>query len=489
MREGRHISIRTELVLANTLISGAALLLAGLAFAAYDRATLRDAMVRNLSIQAQIVASNSVSALTFNDPQTAQITLSGLSAAPHIISATIYGLDGKPFATYHRDPGEHVPIRSQIPPGQAQLHYFSDEQLVMFRRIVFLNREAGTVSIEADLDELTSRRNEYIGITMAVWLVSLIAALLMSWLSQHTVSGPITQLASIARTVSTGKDYSVRAVVSGRAHEIAVLSESFNDMLAQIQQRDRSLSQAHEELEARVRLRTAELDAANKELEAFSYSVSHDLRAPLRHVVGFAGLLEAHAKDALDQQGHKYLQTIAAAATRMGRLIDDLLSFSRIGRSQLVLQHVSLTTLTHDAIKEVTVEGSVASRTIEWHVRDLPDAEGDPAMLRLVMINLLSNAVKYTAPRDVAVIEVGVNGAQPGETVVFVRDNGVGFDMQYAHKLFGVFQRLHGSDEFEGTGVGLANVGRIIHRHGGRVWAEGQVDQGATFYFSLPKRG
>ena len=234
-----------------------------------------------------------------------------------------------------------------------------------------------------------------------------------------------------------------------------------------------------QELEARV----AELANVNLELEAFSYSVSHDLRAPLRHVTGFASLLEEQAGSALDAQARRYLTTITEAARRMGTLIDDLLAFSRMGRTNVVKRSINLSELLDEARAEVSVD--LNGRRIVWDVQPLPTVEADPALLRSALVNLLSNAVKYTGTRDEARIEVGAV-ASAAEVVVFVRDNGVGFDMAYAHKLFGVFQRLHRSDEFIGTGIGLANVRRIVQRHGGRTWAEGAVDSGATFYFSLP---
>jgi light-regulated signal transduction histidine kinase (bacteriophytochrome) len=196
-----------------------------------------------------------------------------------------------------------------------------------------------------------------------------------------------------------------------------------------------------------------------------------------------------HASGSLDDQARKYVHTITTSATRMGHLIDDLLAFSRIGRDQLTRRVVSLTTVAREACQEVIMQNDAGRPPIDWHVEPLPDVEGDPAMLRLVLVNLVSNAVKYTGPQPHPKIEIGCDRSVPAETTVFVRDNGVGFDMQYAHKLFGVFQRLHAADEFEGTGIGLANVKRIIHRHGGRVWAEGGVDRGATFFFSLPAQG
>lgn len=226
------------------------------------------------------------------------------------------------------------------------------------------------------------------------------------------------------------------------------------------------------------------LATANRELESFSYSVSHDLRAPLRHVTGFATLLEQRAAQSLDEQGRHYLKTMKESANQMGRLIDDLLAFSRMGRTPLTKRPVDLASLIQDVRGEVLADAN--GRDIEWMIESLPSVDGDPSMLRLVFVNLLSNAVKYTRTRSAARIEVGRNGGSPDETVIFVRDNGVGFDMQYAHKLFGVFQRLHRVDEFEGTGIGLANVRRIVHRHGGRVWVESEVDRGTTFYVALP---
>ena len=245
---------------------------------------------------------------------------------------------------------------------------------------------------------------------------------------------------------------------------------------------DSRIRSLNDELEQRV----SELHALTQELEAFSYSVSHDLRAPLRHVTGFAALLEKSAGPALDDQGRRHLRTISDAATRMGRLIDDLLVFSRMGRAAMVRGRVDLTALVEDVRQELISD--LNGRPIAWNIHPLPAVEADASTLRVVLMNLMSNAVKYSATRPVAEIEIGSNGTA-AETVVFVRDNGVGFDMSYAHKLFGVFQRLHSSDEFEGTGIGLANVRRIVHRHGGRVWAEAAVDRGATFYFSLPNTG
>ena len=226
-------------------------------------------------------------------------------------------------------------------------------------------------------------------------------------------------------------------------------------------------------LEEQVNKRTAELESANRELEAFAYSVSHDLRAPLRHIDGFLALLQKKAGAALDEKCRHYMDAISGAALKMGKLIDNLLSFSRMGRNAMTYQHVDLGVLTREVIQEL--EPDAAGRNIDWHIGELPVVAGDAVMLRMVLANLVDNALKFTRSRQ--------------EVAVFVRDNGVGFDMAYADKLFGVFQRLHRTEEFEGTGIGLANARRVIARHGGRTWAEGKLNQGAAFFFALPLAG
>jgi signal transduction histidine kinase len=231
--------------------------------------------------------------------------------------------------------------------------------------------------------------------------------------------------------------------------------------------------------------RAAELESTNKELESFAYSVSHDLRAPLRHMVGYSELLQRQASSVLDEKSRRFIATILGAAKRMGNLIDDLLAFSKIGRAETRKAPVDLGQLVREVLAEIGQD--TKSRNIAWKIGAFPVCYGDRPMLRLVVVNLVSNAVKFTRGREPAEIEIGAVDRDQEQVEMFVRDNGAGFDMQYVDKLFGVFQRLHLPEQFEGTGIGLATVQRIIHRHGGKVWGKGAVDQGATFYFSLPK--
>jgi len=246
-------------------------------------------------------------------------------------------------------------------------------------------------------------------------------------------------------------------------------------------QREEDIRRLNRELQKRA----VELEASNKELESFAYSVSHDLRAPLRHVAGYSELLQKQAPDSLDDKSRRYIQTILESAKRMGNLIDDLLAFSRLGRAEAKMRAVDLQQVVKEVIAEV--DRDTRDRDIAWKIGALPTCHGDSSMLKLVVVNLVSNVVKFTRMRTRTEIEIGCVDKNNDELEVFVRDNGAGFDMQYANKLFGVFQRLHLAEQFEGTGIGLATVQRIILRHGGQVRAEGAVDQGATFCFSLPK--
>lgn len=287
------------------------------------------------------------------------------------------------------------------------------------------------------------------------------------------------------RVIEEARD-ELEARVEHRTQELTAANARLETEVGERLAAEAEARRLNEELERRVAERTRQLEAANHELEAFAYSVSHDLRAPLRHVSGFVALLGRRARSSLDEQSRHYMDSITEAAQRMGTLIDDILAFSRMGRAEMASGEVDLGALVREVRAEL--EPEVRGRAVEWVVGPLPVVFGDRAMLRTVLFNLISNALKFTRTRGQARVELGCQSGDELEEVLFVRDNGVGFDPAYASKLFKVFQRLHARDEFEGTGVGLANVQRVIHRHGGRVWAEGALGQGATFFFSLPRR-
>ena len=271
---------------------------------------------------------------------------------------------------------------------------------------------------------------------------------------------------------------SLFAFVRNASHELIHQSEENARLYEEAKQRLEERKRAEKELIKR----TKQLEAANKELEAFSYSVSHDLRAPLRAIDGFSRVMLEDYADKFDDEGKRYLKIIRDNTQKMGQLIEDLLALSRLGRKQMEVSEIDMAKLAKDVFDEL--KATAPERAIQLDIKTLPFVHGDQSMVRQVFVNLISNSIKFTRPKEKAIIEV--DGRTEGnENIYYVKDNGVGFDMQYVNKLFGVFQRLHSAEEFEGTGVGLALVQRIIHRHGGRVWAEGKVNEGATFYFTL----
>jgi signal transduction histidine kinase len=478
----RGHSISRRLTLMNMAVSASALLLACATFFAYDLYTFRATLERTRSIQAEIIGANTTSALAFDDPKSAEVTLAALKTAPNILSATVYKIDGKPFAGYRRPDASDSGPAPRIPAGQLQIVSMDSSELKLARLILLDGEPTGIVYIRSDLLELKNRFLSYAGIVAGVLFASLLAAWIISSLSRRTISKPIVDLADLANRVSKERNYGVRAVQTVKRGELATLINAFNEMLEQIQQRDAALEKAREELERRVEERTAQLAAANKELEAFSYSVSHDLRAPLRHIDGFSSVLSQKYGPTLDPTAQQYLGRIRDGAKHMGHLIDDLLNMARIGRQAAVMKATDTRPLVNTVIDSLKPE--CEGRHIDWRIKPLPTVECDPGLMKIVFANLLSNAVKYTRRKENATIEVG-QFLDAGTPVIYVRDNGAGFEQTYADKLFGVFQRLHRAEDFEGTGVGLATVRRIIDKHGGRIWAQGKVDDGATFFFTL----
>ena len=653
----------TVAVLGTTLV---ALLVACVAFFAYERVTFRQAMARNLSVLAEALASNCTAALSFTDADDALDTLNALSAEPSVEVGSLYAVEGAVFATYSRDkPPQAVPSRPEEDGTR-----FAGDRLVVVRPVMLKGDRLGTLYLRADLAVLTARLVSYAQISGLVLFGSLILALMLSSALQRAVTRPIVALTDTVQEIAGTRDYRARAKKMG-ADEIGTLTDGFNQMLAGIQERDgalqtanaallaenferkraehllaweksaleliasaaslhevldglmlslegqspgalcsvllldadgihlghgsapslpdaynklidgvaigpkvgscgtavyddrqvivedigsdplwadfRDLAQAHglhacwsmpihgsrgnilgtfaiyyreprrplpteldliaravhitriaierkqaeEEirqlnasLEQRVRERTAQLEAAVKELDAFSYSVSHDLRAPLRAVDGFSRMVNEEYAARLDDDGRRMLGVIRSETQRMGRLIDDLLAFSRLGRQPIDPTPIDMRALAQEVFDELAAVEPARKLRLDLH--PIPPACGAEAMIRQVWVNLMGNAVKFTKEREVGVIEVGTGEDGDGEPCYFVKDNGAGFDMRFSDKLFGVFQRLHSQQEFQGTGVGLALVQRIVQRHGGRIWADAKVGGGATFHFTLP---
>jgi signal transduction histidine kinase len=461
--------------------------------AIYDIATARRTSINDLAAQADILGLAAQPALEFDDPRSAKQYLELLKAKPSIIGAAIYTAKGSLFASYSSSDAPSTEFPDL--PGQDGLS-FRGNDLSLFKRIVSNGEILGTVYLKARY-ALAQRLLDYLGIVGAVMVFSFSASLLMSRRLQRSITKPILAVTTAAREVVEHRNFDTR-VPKTTEDEIGVLVDAFNGMLAEIgaqheglESSNRQLEQAEErltalnaELEARVAARTAELEAANKDLEGFSYSVSHDLRAPIRAITGFCSLLEADHNDQLDAEAQRKLGIVKSEAARMGALIDDLLAFSRLGRKALRPAMLDMTDLARGVFERLA-SGDQA-QDIEFRLGSLPSAMADRSLFEQVWTNLLSNAIKFSAKKDQPKIEVG-GLSDEREHLYFVRDNGAGFDPNYSTRLFGVFQRLHHDHEFPGTGVGLALVHKIVTRHGGRVWAEGKPGEGATFHFTLPK--
>jgi signal transduction histidine kinase len=486
-------SIHRKITLIALATAAFGMLLQGIAMSLYDYRKFRAASIADLETQADIIGFAAAPALEFGDPQTAGNYLESIQGKPAIIGAAIYTAKGARFASYAA-PGQHAIEFPELPALDG--HDVERGTIDLFKRIVSGREIVGTVYLRAEYDVL-DRLVDRLAVLAIVMAMSLALAVLISRRLQRKVTRPIFDITSVARDVMARREFSARAART-TDDEIGALVDAFNGMLGEIErmidekkvseealvESESRLRALNADLEHRVAARTAQLEAANKDLEGFSYSVSHDLRAPIRAIGGFAALLTQDHESELTEEAQRKVAIIRGEAARMGQLIDDLLAFSRLGRKAIEPIDLDMSAMAKNVYDRLN--HAEAGPKVDFRLGSMPRASGDRGLLEQVWMNLLSNAIKFSGKKDNPVIEVGGITTE-SEHVYFVRDNGAGFDAKYQARLFGVFQRLHHQRDFPGTGVGLALVHKIVTRHGGRVWADGKPDEGATFHFSLPK--
>jgi len=488
----RDWPIKRKLTAILLLISGLVLVLTSVAFVTYEVVTFRQTIQTHLATRSRILAANSTAALAFANEADATEILAALRYDPHTVAGALYDRNGRVLATYPARAAADLIPGAPEPDG----YRFEGGRLVAFTPVAQgANQRLGTLYIASDTKAVSDAIRLSGIIAIVVLAIALLAAYALAAALQGRISATILALAETATAASTRQDYSLRAPKFGE-DELGTLTDAFNQMLGRIEDQKQELQQHATRLEQRVADRTKELEhrnealrrnaaellAANNELDAFAYSVSHDLRAPLRSIDGFSQVLLEDYATQLGDGGRDSLQRVRAASQRMATLIDDLLKLARVTRAEMRTEPVDLSAMARDIV--VDIQRAAPDRPVEFAITPGLEAQGDSRLLRVVLDNLLRNGWKYSSKRPQARVEFNAL-EENGERVFVVKDNGAGFDMRYADKLFGVFQRLHSAAEFEGTGVGLATVRRIIDRHGGRIWAEGVVDQGATFYFTL----
>jgi signal transduction histidine kinase len=476
-------SISDKFMRMTLMVSGTALLLAYISFLVYDLYNLRRELISATATEANIIGANSVTALLFDDKQAAENTLSALRNSPQVRAAVILRTDGTEFARYQRDSSVPFTLDNHLGLGETRQYWSKGRNILMGNRIEFQGGWVGTVYVLAENGNVARRVERFGFISAVMLLICFAVALLATSTVRHLVTDPLTGLARTAQVVTREKDYSVRAKIPPSSDELSFLVQSFNEMLEQIQARDRALEATRSDLERRVEERTAELSATNRELEAFSYSVAHDLRGPLQHINNIGFLLQHSASEGLSSEGRMLVDRLLEGSKRMSVLIDDLLNLSRASSHPLHRTPIDLSHAVQTIAARLQEEGG--NRKVQFKIAKGARVIADESLMQVVLENLLNNAWKYTSKTQAAEIEFGYTEEARG-TVYFVCDNGAGFNPRYADRLFRPFHRLHSQSEFTGTGVGLATAYRIITRHGGKIWAQGAVDQGATFFFTLP---
>ncbi|OGP92952.1 MAG: hypothetical protein A2156_10390 [Deltaproteobacteria bacterium RBG_16_48_10] len=498
MTRFRNLSIKHKLTAIITMTSFIVLFLAAAGLLINDIISYRKTIVQDLSTLAEVIGTNITAALSFNDKKSARETLSALKAIPDVVTAAIYTKDNRLFAFYARKLGEEK-VSSSLSQAREGYH-FSNNRLDVFQKIILDGETIGILHVRSDLEKIDSRVNWYIGTGIVIVILSSLVAYLLSSRLQVVISRPILHLTQAIKSVSDAKDYSIRGKKESD-DELGVLIEGFNEMLSQIQKRDMALQGAQTELEERahelqkelserkraeraLKELTKELARSNKDLEQFAYVSSHDLQEPLRMVTSYLQLLVKRHKSRLDADAQEFINFAIDGANRMHRLINDLLTYSRVGTrgkeleptdSEKVLEY-SLNNL------QVAIEEKGAVITHD----PLPTVMADDVQLGQLFQNLIGNAIKFQGEEPPHVhITANPNG---GDWIFSIRDNGIGIPKEYSDRIFVIFQRLHNRDKYPGTGIGLAVCKKIVERHGGNIWLESEVGKGTTFYFTIPEK-
>jgi signal transduction histidine kinase/DNA-binding response OmpR family regulator len=491
----------------NMLVCGVALLLACSAFIGYDLVTFRTARVNNLSMQAQILASNTMSALVFDDPDSAGKTLSALKADPRILSATIYSANRQPFATYAHSGGASIPPAPEIPDGQLERHWIQNNEIQLARTMILDGKPSGLIYIRSDVQALNQRLKLYVGIASIVLLISLLAALGVSAVFRKSVDQPIIQLAGVAREVSRNNSYSLRVPIMQGHGEISILIDSFNQMMTQIENGKASLQKAHDELELRVEERTAELVAAQKKVEDYSESIlrakedierasrfkdqflstmSHELRTPLNAVLGFSELLADDRYGPLTERQARYVNHIHTSGQHLLRLINDILDLSKIeaGRLQLNIEDVAVDFSFAEVCESLHPLVNKNEHQLVQHAPRGLAVRADGTRFKQMLMNLLGNAIKFTPKGG----KIELVAKQVDDMVrIEVRDSGPGIPPEEKQRIFEAFHRMGQNEKIsEGTGLGLAITRRLVELHGGQLSVESEVGAGSCFFFTLP---